>query len=95
MFGNLLILLIRIYWKLIPEHKRNICIFNESCSKHVYRIAESQGLIKGIKAFIKRFRQCRPGYRMGYNTSLLKDEVVLKDGSVVNRDDLRADIEIF
>lgn len=87
--------IIKTYWRFIPKHKRRPCIFIESCSNHVYRITESEGPIQGIKAFFKRYRQCRPGYRLGYNTSLLQEEVILKDGSIVNRDELRADIEIF
>lgn len=95
MFKQLLLVFIKLYWRCIPVPKRRPCIFRESCSQYVYRTTSEDGFLPGIKAFIKRYRQCRPGYRLGYNTSSSKDEVLLKDGSVVNKDELRADIDFF
>lgn len=57
----LLLLAIRIYWKIPTKlHKR--CIFRETCSHYVYRIASEQGFIAGIKALLERNELCRPGY---------------------------------
>lgn len=53
-----------MYWKLIPKHKRNRCIFSESCSNYVFRITSTQGFIKGLKALHTRFKNCRPGYQV-------------------------------
>lgn len=34
----------------------------KSCSRHVFDIAEQEGLFAGLRAFLDRFRACRPGY---------------------------------
>jgi putative component of membrane protein insertase Oxa1/YidC/SpoIIIJ protein YidD len=57
----LLMFAIRIYWR-IPTKLHDKCIFKETCSHYVYRIAEHQGVIPALKAFKERNRQCRPGY---------------------------------
>lgn len=57
----LLLLAIRIYWKL-PTRLHQRCIFRETCSHYVYRIASTQGLWAGIQAIKLRFKLCRPGY---------------------------------
>lgn len=58
---KLLILLIKIYWVVIPPAKRRKCIFRISCSKHVYEKTINEGFISGLKAFIYRFKNCRSG----------------------------------
>ena len=57
----LLLLAIRIYW-IIPTKWHDRCIFRETCSHYVYRIASQQGFIAGIKALRLRNELCRPGY---------------------------------
>lgn len=57
----LLLLAIRIYW-LIPTRLHSKCIFNETCSHYVYRIAKQKGFVEGIKALKERNNLCRPGY---------------------------------
>ena len=57
----LLLLAIRIYWK-IPTRWHGRCIFRETCSHYVYRIASEQGFLAGIRALQERNRLCRPGY---------------------------------
>lgn len=52
---------IRLYWLVVPERKRRECIFRQSCSQHVYQALKSEGMKSGIKAFIFRYRNCRPG----------------------------------
>jgi len=58
----LLLAFIKLYWKIIPENKRNQCIYNVSCSNYVYNTAKTKGLFFGIKAFKERFKSCKPGY---------------------------------
>lgn len=57
-----IICIIKAYWFLIPAHKRNKCIFKESCSCHVYRVADKQGFLNGLKALYYRYLNFRPGY---------------------------------
>ena len=57
----LLLLAIRIYWR-IPTKLHQKCIFRETCSHYVYRIASNQGFLAGIAALRERNELCRPGY---------------------------------
>lgn len=59
---HLLLLIIRIYWIVVPESKRKQCIFRESCSRYVWRITKTEGFRAGIRAFKFRNRHCCPGY---------------------------------
>jgi len=58
---HLLILLIRIYWILIPASKRKKCIFRTSCSKTVYSKTLNEGFISGLKTLKYRVQNCRSG----------------------------------
>ncbi|MGN7865742.1 membrane protein insertion efficiency factor YidD [Chryseobacterium sp.] len=58
---NLLILIIKIYWLVIPPSKRRKCIFRTSCSRHVYEKTMHDGFISGLKALKYRFQNCRSG----------------------------------
>ena len=58
---KLLLMAIRIYWK-IPTRLHEKCIFRESCSHYVYRMAKEHGFKAGIKALRERNDLCRPGY---------------------------------
>ena len=61
MMKHLLLLAIRIYWK-IPTKWHQRCIFRETCSHYVYRIASERGFIAGLAALKERNELCRPGY---------------------------------
>lgn len=70
----LFILLIKTYWYLIPEEKRNSCIFSQSCSNHVMSALKEKGVWSGLKALLFRYNNCRKGYRIimeGENLVLL------------------------
>ena len=82
---HLLLGLIKLYW-IIPEKRRRKCLFKVSCSHHIYSVTKSEGFVSGIKSFINRYKQCRTGYAV-YVTDDLKEWVIFKDGSIVNRDD--------
>jgi uncharacterized protein len=77
----IIIHMIRLYWKLIPEDRRGHCLFCETCSRHVYRITSEKGLIAGIKAFILRFKQCRPGYMLFFKDCMF--ELHVKNGDII------------
>lgn len=59
---RLLLLGIRLYWKLWPERFRRSCLFRESCSKYVYRVTAHTGASAGFAALLERARRCRGGY---------------------------------
>lgn len=81
----ILLFLIRVYWNL-PILRQRTCIFKISCSKHVYIVTKQHGGIRGVKEFINRWRQCRPGYVI---VTLANDlqMVVLANSTLVQRSD--------
>ncbi|MCC6372969.1 MAG: membrane protein insertion efficiency factor YidD [Bacteroidia bacterium] len=40
--------IIKLYWLIVPAHKRRPCVFKESCSKYVFRIFLTQGSKQGF-----------------------------------------------
>ena len=64
MFRRILLNLIKLYWKIIPERKRRVCIYKESCSKHVFKILKEEGSISGIKATFRRLKNCNNSYKI-------------------------------
>ncbi|WP_299762436.1 membrane protein insertion efficiency factor YidD [uncultured Dokdonia sp.] len=58
----LLLITIRLYWKLIPASRRKRCLFKESCSHYVYNITKAKGFITGVSALHYRYKHCRSGY---------------------------------
>lgn len=60
----LLLVVIKIYWLLIPKRKRNKCLFAESCSNYVFKITKNNGLLRGYKALLYRMKNCRPEYQI-------------------------------
>jgi uncharacterized protein len=53
---------IRLYWLLVPRHKRRRCLFKESCSKHIYSKTKSEGFVAGIRSLKFRISNCNPNY---------------------------------
>ena len=77
---------------MIPPSKRRKCIFHESCSNYVYRHLQEGGFINGINAFNRRFYQCRPGYKVFYNSSNGALEIELSDLSIVGAQEFRTEL---
>lgn len=77
----ILLLTIKLYWFAIAENNRRNCLFEESCSKYVYRITSKNGLISGLRAFYIRFRYCRPGYTVNQNSEDNFIYVTTKNGT--------------
>ncbi len=53
-----------MYWAIIPASKRKPCLFRVSCSNYVFNTTIEKGLLRGIKALIHRYKNCRPGYQI-------------------------------
>lgn len=51
-----------LYWALVPVRFRRLCLFRESCSRHVFRVSRDHGGARGLEALRSRFRDCRPGW---------------------------------
>jgi hypothetical protein len=72
--------LIRIYRQLIsPERRR--CLFRESCSAYVERSAREGGSLAAMRALVRRYRCCRPGYGFQFKAGTSNWELVCADGS--------------
>ena len=48
--------LIRIYWLIIPNRIKGTCLFDETCSRYVYRHLEENGFRAGITALKYRYK---------------------------------------
>jgi putative component of membrane protein insertase Oxa1/YidC/SpoIIIJ protein YidD len=55
-------LFIRAYWLLIPAGRRNVCLYEPSCSRHVFDVAGRDGTWAGWLALKHRRRSCCGGY---------------------------------
>ena len=77
-----LILAIRTYWAVWPARWRRSCLYRESCSRYVYRMAREEGLVGGLRALRARYRTCRPGY--GILSRYGETWLVLADGSILS-----------
>ena len=51
-----LILIIKLYWKIIPASRRNRCLYKESCSNKVYNDTLREGLFKGLLSLYQRIK---------------------------------------
>lgn len=81
-----LLVAIHLYWRILPPAKRQSCLFRESCSRHVYRMAKEKGIFEGLKAFNKRVRQCKPGYHVHYQENSV--ELELRDKTILKQDEI-------
>lgn len=57
---RILIFIIKLYQKYAKIETRMKCCFKPSCSEYAILALEKNGVIKGIKLSIKRFRRCHP-----------------------------------
>lgn len=83
MMRFLLIFCIKIYWYLIPVHRRKHCVFKKSCSNYVYEITQKQGIIKGLKALRYRFNNCRNTIEIFKNPVDKTIQVLLPSGDII------------
>lgn len=86
----ILIVIIKLYWLLIPKHRRRRCLFKKSCSIYVYEITKSEGLISGLGALRYRINNCNSHY----NIMKINGEKVLvsKTNKVFNKKQINTSI---
>ncbi len=85
---NLLLLLIKTYWLLIPPAKRRKCIFRTSCSKYVYEETVNNGYRAGLKAFKYRFQNCRSEASLIENPITKKRQIILPNQQILDEKDI-------
>jgi uncharacterized protein len=83
-----LLLMIRLYWKIIPESKRRACIFRKSCSKHVFETTKDKGIKEGLKALRFRVGNCRGGFDITFDPASGKKQMILRSGTAVKEEDI-------
>lgn len=89
-----LLYLIRFYWFIIPESKRRKCIFNKSCSKHVYDSLVNNGLKKGIHELIFRIKNCQPEFDIFIDHETGRKKMLLKSGVIVDEEEIAQRLKI-
>jgi len=80
------LILIKLYWEIMPESKRRSCLFKETCSHYVYRTTVEDGFFEGVGALRQRIKKCRKGFKL--YSSLSGFEIELADGSVIKEDEI-------
>lgn len=88
----LLIWAIHLYRRLVPPERRRRCLFRESCSMHIERIAREAGTLAAMLAMVKRLRSCRPGYGFHVLQENNRWELLCKDGSRFPQSDVASHI---
>ena len=86
----LLLIAVRAYWLAWPRNLHRPCIYRETCSHHVYRIAKQSGFAAGIRALCNRCRTCRPGYAITTREAVLG--LLLRDGSFLPAEFVSEDV---
>lgn len=83
----LILKVIDSYWCMVSPTRRRDCLFQETCSQHVYRVTRQDGSLAGTAALIRRCRRCRNGYAVECDA---KGRAVLRlaDGSLALVEDL-------
>ncbi len=62
MLASLCKAVIRLYWYAIPKENRIVCLYKDHCSQHVYNAFDREGFVAGMKAFLKRYKNCNNNY---------------------------------
>ena len=83
----IIILIIKLYYKVVPEDNRRVCIHAESCSKYVLRITKKRGFIRGLMAYIDRKKSCNPNYTVETSTNMII-KIKTQNGIVLNESEI-------
>jgi uncharacterized protein len=78
-----LILLIQVY-RLLPDRLKRRCLFKETCSALVLRMAREAGFLAACRAMRFRFSLCRPAYSVYYDYGLCDWQVEFPDHTRVS-----------
>ncbi|WP_307452462.1 MULTISPECIES: membrane protein insertion efficiency factor YidD [Chryseobacterium] len=88
MMKYLLIIIIKLYWSLVPPHRRRMCLFKMSCSKYVYQETLNKGFINGLKAFRYRFSNCRAGAKLIKNPINNQLQLILPNTQIIEEHEI-------
>jgi putative component of membrane protein insertase Oxa1/YidC/SpoIIIJ protein YidD len=57
-------------YRWLPDRFKRQCLFNETCSLFVARVARESGFWPGLRALRTRVSQCRPGYLVYFDSKI-------------------------
>jgi uncharacterized protein len=83
----LFVAVINLY-RWLPDLINRQCLFKETCSSFVERVARESGFWPGVRTLRARVSQCRPGYLIYFDSEIKDWQVRFADGSVSNTSDL-------
>ncbi|TDP02279.1 membrane protein insertion efficiency factor YidD [Flavobacterium sp. 245] len=83
-----ILLIIRLYWILIPQSNRRKCIFKKSCSNYVFEITQKEGFIKGLKGFQFRYKNCRGNFSIFKNPITNKIQMILPSQIIIEKEEI-------
>ena len=82
----ILLIIIKLYWLLIPKNRRRRCLFKKTCSNYVYETARSEGFISGLKALKFRVNNCNSNYDIleidSQKILITKTNKIIKEDSI-------------
>lgn len=84
----LILLSIRLYWILIPKSKRRKCIFKKSCSNYVFETTQKEGFIRGLKAFLFRYKNCRGNFAIFKNPINNQTQMILPSQIIISEEEI-------
>jgi hypothetical protein len=87
---QILLIVIKLYWYLIPKRNRRPCLFKETCSKFVYTQTKELGFLEGIKSLLLRYKKCQKGYQIHISDQGFFLELI--DGSIIFEKDISPNI---
>lgn len=80
--------MVRLYWFSKSKNSNPKCIFRKSCSHYVYEITQKQGYLKGLKAFVFRYRNCRGYIQVFKNPISNKTNMLLSSRIIIEEDEI-------
>lgn len=83
-----LLLIIKIYWALIPSKNRKKCIFRISCSNFVFHETKNKGFLCGMNALKYRYRNCRKGFEIFKNPFDSTTQLILPNGDILTEPEI-------
>lgn len=69
-------------YRWLPARFKRQCLFKETCSSFVARVARESGFWPGLRALRTRVPQCRPGYFVYFDSEVKSWHVRFANGSV-------------
>lgn len=73
-FVSIVVLVIKIYQKIIAPYFPSLCRFQPSCSQYMVEALTRFGFLKGLYLGIKRVLRCNPRGSHGYDPVPDKDK---------------------